>query len=156
MASAPGAKSRKGSQKMLPCYIGVTSEKDATGKKRSVTHYVLINDRVAPRLGLKGVVKKPGGSDTVEFGIVYKLNRRKPKQKGAGSVESKRYITYYKRKITVYCKAFVKNKQGKDVRESYTLNFPSGLPLSSIRKFLQNNCKNVIRYGTGSQLYQVR
>jgi hypothetical protein len=155
MASAPSAKRKKGSNKLLPCYLGVTKEKVA-GKVTSVTHYILIPERIATRLGLTAAVKKPGPSDSMEYGVVYKLNRKKPKKTGAGQVEAKRFIKQYKRKITLYCKAFVKNAQGKDVRESYTLGFPTGVPLTIIRKFLEKNCLNVVRFGTGSQLYQVR
>jgi hypothetical protein len=154
MASAPSAKRKKGLQKLLPCYIGITNHKDDKGKKFTSTHYVLINDRVATRLGLATATKKPGGSDASEFGIVYKKNRKRPK--GGPLVEAKRFLKQYKKKITLYCKGTVKNSAGKDVQESYTIGFPSGVPLALIRVFLQKNCPNVIRYGTGSELYQVR
>jgi hypothetical protein len=154
MASAPSAKVKKGFQKLLPCYIGITNGKDAKGKPSTTTHYVLINDRVANRLGITVAIKKPGGSDTLEFGVVYKKNRKRPK--GGSVVEAKRFLKQYKKKITLYCKGTVKNSIGKDVQESYSLSFPSGIPLALIRVFLQKNCPNVVRYGTGTQLYQVR
>jgi hypothetical protein len=155
MANAPGAKKKAGQQKLLPCYVGVTDGKDSKGVKTTHTHYVLIADRVATRLGIKGkAVKKPGSSDVVDNGVVYQTNRKKAK--GTGSVEAKRYLKQCEKKITIYCKGTVRNSKGKDVPETYSVGFPSGVPLRLIKKFLESNCPNVVRYGTGSQLYQVR
>jgi hypothetical protein len=155
MANAPSAKKKAGQSKLLPCYIGVTEGKDPKGVKTTHSHYVLIAERVATRLGIKGKsIKKPGGSDVIENGIVYQTNRKKAK--GTGKVEAKRFLKQYQKKIMLYCKGTVKNTKGKDVQETYSVSFPSGVPLRLIRKFLEDNCPNVVRYGTGNQLYQVR
>ncbi len=155
MASATSAKPKKGTKKLIPCYVGITDGQDAKGVKTTHTHYVLIDSKVASRIGIKGAsVKKPGGSDAVEHGVVYQTNRKKAK--GTGKVEAKRYLSQGKRKIKLYCKGTVKDKQNKQVQETYSVGFPLGVPLRLIKKFLQDHCPNVVRYGTGNELYQVR
>lgn len=156
MAASPSAKKKAGGgNKLIPCYIGVTDGKDSKGQKTSHTHYVEIDEEVAKRLGIKGKsIKKPGGSDRTENGIVYQTNRKKPK---GGTTEAKRALKQYKKTIILYCKGTVKNKKGKDVQESYSVGFPSGVPLRLVRKFLEDHCPNVARYQPKSgDLYQVR
>jgi hypothetical protein len=156
MANAPEARPKKGKRKLAPFYVGITQVKSLDKKNVSHTHYVLIDERVFGRLGLqRKQVAKPGGSDVINRNVVYQLNRKKSTG-DKKPVVAKRFITQSSKSITAYCKGFVKNKQGKDVPESYSIGFPSNVPLRLIIKFFKDFCFNVVRIGTGGNLYQVR
>jgi hypothetical protein len=153
MASAKIAKPGVGKQRLIPHYLGVTDGKNAKGKQVSITHYVVIDKSVGTQLGIKDSVKKPGGSDAYEHNVVHKKNKRNPR--GSALIEAKRYLKRCKRSIKLFCKGTV-TVNGKQVQETYIVGFPTGVPLRLIRKFLVEKCPNVVRYGTGTQLYQVR
>jgi hypothetical protein len=155
MAGAPITRT-KGRKKVLrPFYIGLTTGKDLKGKPYTHTHYVLIEALIAEQLGIKAKsIIKPGADAGVD-GVVIQTNRKKSRG-DKKPYEAKRYLQQCKKKITVYCKAFVKNAQGKDVPETYTIGFPSNVPLRLIRKFFEAKAPNVVRIGTGGNLYQVR
>jgi hypothetical protein len=156
MAAAPSAKSKPGQRLLLPFYCGITEGKDLQNKPYKHTHYVLIADKVATRLGIKSKsIVKPGAADAIVNGVVFQKNRKKSTG-DKKPVEAKRYLTQCKRAITAYCKSTVKNKAGKDVQETYSIGFPSNVPLRLIIKFFNINAPNVIRIGTGGNLYQVR
>jgi hypothetical protein len=156
MANAPSAKPKKGKRKLSPFYVGITQNKSLTNKITSHTHYVLIDERVVPQLGLKRKeVAKPGGSDVINKGIVYQLNRKKTTG-DKKAVTAKRFIIQSSKPITAYCKNYVRDKNGKEVQESYSIGFPSNVPLRLIIKFFKDFCFNVTSIGTGGNRYQVR
>jgi hypothetical protein len=156
MANAPSAKSAAGGSKLLPFYIGISTSNALVGKPVKHTHYVLIEAKKAARLGIKAKsIVKPGGQDLIENNIVYQTNRKK----SVGDkkpVEAKRVVKQYGRSITAYCKSKVKNKAGKEVAETYSIGFPSGVPLRLIIEFFNKQCPNVERINTGGNFYQVR
>ena len=156
MASAPSAKVKKGSRKLLPFYVGITEQKALDNKTYRHTHYVLINETVATRLGIKGKSKvKPGGTDTISDGLVFQKNHKK----GVGNKKvytTKRIVKQCQKSITVYCKGFVKNNKGKEVPESYSIGFATNIPLRTIIKFFFDIAPSVIKIGTGGNQYQVR
>jgi hypothetical protein len=156
MANAPSAKRKKGKQKLLPFYVGITEGKTLKNKAYKHTHYVLIDERVTTRLGIKGnSIVKPGGADEIFNGVVFQKNRKKSTG-DKKPYEAKRYITQCQKSITAYCKGFVKNKAGEDVQETYSIGFASNIPLRLIIKFFKDKAPNVTRIGTGGNLYQVR
>jgi hypothetical protein len=156
MAAAPSAKTKPGQRLLLPFYCGITEGRDLKNKPYKHTHYVLIADKVAARLGIKQKsIVKPGSADAIINGVVFQKNRKKSVG-DKKDVEAKRYIKQCKHKITAYCKTTVKNKLGKDVPETYSIGFPSNVPLRLIIKFFNLNAPNVVRIGTGGNLYQVR
>jgi hypothetical protein len=156
MANAPNAKIKKGKRKLLPFYVGVTDSKSLKNKASRHTHYVLIDQRVSTQLGIKNLgIVKPGGSDGLENGVVSQKNRKKSTG-DKKPVVAKRYLTQCQKSITVFCKNFVKNKAGVEVQESYSIGFPSNLPLSFIIKFFRDKAPNVVKISTGGNLYQVR
>jgi hypothetical protein len=156
MANAPSAKVKKGKQKLLPFYVGITKGKTLANKDYQHTHYVLIDERVTPRLGIKNQSKvKPGNADQINDGVVFQKNHKK----GVGDKKpytAKRVVSQCQKSITAYCRSFVTNKQGKQVPETYSIGFASSIPLRLIIKFFQDNAPNVIRIGTGGNQYQVR
>jgi hypothetical protein len=156
MTSAPSAKVKAGQRLLLPFYCGITEGKSLKNEPYKHTHYVLIEQKVAARLGIKAKsIVKPGAADAIVNGIVFQKNRKKSTG-DKKNVEAKRFLTQCKRKITVYCKSTVKNKAGKDVQETYSIGFPSNVPLRLIIKFFNINAPNVVKIGTGGNLYQVR
>lgn len=156
MANAPSAKVKKGKRKLLPFYVGVTDSKSLKNKASRHTHYVLIDQRVATQLGIKpNQIVKPGGSDGIQDGIVFQKNHKKSTGDKKNFI-MKRYLTQYQKSITAYCKNFVLTKAGKEVQESYSIGFPSSVPLSFIIKFFKIHAPNVVKIGTGNNLYQVR
>jgi hypothetical protein len=156
MANAPSAKVKKGKRKLLPFYVGITEGKTLKNKPYKHTHYVLIDERVTPRLGIKSQSKvKPGNTDQINDGVVFQKNRRK----SVGDKKpytAKRAVKQCQKSITAYCKSFVKNKQGEDVPETYSIGFASNIPLRLIIKFFKDNAPSVVRIGTGGNQYQVR
>jgi hypothetical protein len=156
MTSAISAKVKKGGRKLSAFYIGRTESKSLANKITKHTHYVLIDAKVAPQLGLKlKETVKPGGLDFARRGVVFQSDRKKTtgdKQ----PYQAKRFIKQSSKSITAYCKAYVKNKAGKDVQESYSIGFPSNVPLRLILKFFKDFCFNVTSIGTGNNRYQVR
>jgi hypothetical protein len=156
MASAPSAKRKAGQRLLLPFYCGITDSKPLKGPATRHTHYVLIEEKVAERLGIKSKsIVKPGGADAIVNGIVFQKNRKKTVG-DKKAVEAKRFIKQGKRTITAHCKGTVKNKAGKDVQETYSISFPSGVPLTLIIKFFNSNAPSVTRISTGGNLYMVR
>jgi hypothetical protein len=156
MAVAPSAKKGVGKQNLLPFYCGLTEGKDLKGKAYKHTHYVLIDERVCTRLGISGKgTSKPGAADTLTKGVIFQNNRKKTKG-NKKDITAKRYITQCSKSIKVYCKADVLNAQKKLVPETYTIGFASSIPLRLIIKFFKDKAPNVIRIGTGGNLYQVR
>jgi hypothetical protein len=156
MANAPSAKSARGSSKLLPFYVGVNTSKDLKGKSTSHTHYVMIEAKKANRLGIKSKsIVKPGGSDVIENNIVYQKNHKKSVG-DKKDYEAKRFVKQGHKPITAFCKGTVKTKTGKEVQETYSIGFPSNVPLRLIIAFFNKNCPNVVRIGTGGNLYQVR
>ena len=155
MAAAPITTAKSLKRLLKPFYIGQTTGKDLKNKPYSHTHYVLIESAVAERLGLKGKSLIKSGSDAGADGVVFQVQRKK----SVGDkkpYEAKRYLKQCKKKITLFCKGTVKNKKGKDVQETYSVGFPTNVPLRLIIKFLNKYAPNVIRIGTGGNLYQVR
>ena len=76
MTSAPSAKPGVGKKNLLPFYVGLTEGKDLKNKPSKHTHYVLIDERVATRLGIKGKgSSKPGAADTLSGGVIFQNNR---------------------------------------------------------------------------------
>jgi hypothetical protein len=156
MANAPSAKSARGASKLLPFYIGISDSKPLKGGTVKHTHYVMIEAKKAARLGIKGkFIVKPGGSDVIENNVVYQKNRKKSTG-NKQPVEAKRHVKQGHKPITAYCKGTVKTKAGKEVQETYSVGFPSNVPLRLIIAFFNKNCPNVERIGTGGNLYQVR
>jgi hypothetical protein len=155
MANAPSAKEKPGRQVLLPFYVGITESKDLKGQTSKHTHYVLIEKNKATRMGIKQAGTVKPGADAKVNGIVFQLNRKKATG-DKKPYEAKRYIKQCKRSITAYCKGTVKNKKGKDVQETYSIGFPSGVPIRLIRQFFEKTAPNVVRIGTGGNLYQVR
>jgi hypothetical protein len=156
MANAPSAKIKKGKRKLLPFYVGVTDSKSLKNKASRHTHYVLIDERVTTQLGIKGTgIVKPGGSDGIKDGVVFQKNHKKSTGDKKPFV-AKRYLTQCQKSITAYCKNYVKNKAGVEVQESYSIGFPSNVPLNFIIKFFKEKAPNVVKIGTGGNLYQVR
>jgi hypothetical protein len=156
MANAPSAISKAGQRRLLPFYCGVTESKPLTGAAVKHTHYVLIDEKKAFRMGIKAKsIVKPGGADSIQNGIVFQKNRKKSTG-DKKPVEAKRHITQCQKSITVFCKGTVKNKKGKEVQETYSVGFPSNVPLRNIIEFFNKNAANVMRIGTGGNLYQVR
>jgi hypothetical protein len=156
MTAAPSAKRKPGERLLLPFYCGITKGKTLQNKPYQHTHYVLIEEKVAGRLGIKGKsIIKPGSSDAIVNGVVFQKNRKK----SVGNkqpVEAKRYIQQCQKSITAICKGTVKNKAGKEVQETYSIGFPSSVPLALIIKFFNEKASNVVRISTGGNLYQVR
>jgi hypothetical protein len=155
MAAAPITTAKSLKRLLKPFYIGQTTGKDLKNKPYSHTHYVLIEATVAERLGLKGKSLIKSGADAGVDGVVFQVARKK----SVGDkkpYEAKRYLKQCKKKITLFCKGTVKNKKGKDVQETYSVGFPTNVPLRLIIKFLNKYAPNVIRIGTGGNLYQVR
>jgi hypothetical protein len=156
MANAPSAKVKAGQQKLLTFYVGLTESKSLQGGKATKhTHYVLIDEKKALRLGTKGKGTVKPGSDAKVNGIIIQTGKKKSTG-DKKSFEAKRYITQYSKSITAFCKGRVKNSKGKDVQETYSIGFPSNVPIRLIIEFFKKNCPNVVRIGTGGQLYQVR
>jgi hypothetical protein len=156
MTSAPSAKPGVGKKNLLPFYVGLTEGKNLKNKPYKHTHYVLIDERVATRLGIKGKgSSKPGAADTLSGGVIFQNNRKKAKG-GKTDITAKRYITQCTKSITVYCKASVINSQKKLVPESYSIGFASSVPLRLIIKFFKDKAPSVLRIGTGGNMYQVR
>jgi hypothetical protein len=156
MTAAPSAKKGVGKQNLLPFYCGLTEGKDLKNKPYKHTHYVLIDKRVCTRLGITGNgTSKPGAADTLSNGVIFQNNRKKTKG-NKKDVAAKRYITQCRKSITVYCKASVLNSQKKLVPESYSIGFATSIPLRLIIKFFKDKAPNVVRIGTGGNLYQVR
>jgi hypothetical protein len=155
MAAAPITTAKSLKRILKPFYLGQTTGKDSKGKPYSHTHYVVIEATVAERLGIKGKsIIKPGGDAGID-GIVMQLQRKKSTG-DKKPYEAKRYLKQCKKKITLFCKSTVKNKKGKDVQETYSVGFPTNVPIRLIIKFLNAKAPNVIRIGTGGNLYQVR
>jgi hypothetical protein len=156
MATAPSAKRGLGKRNLLPFYCGLTEGKDLKNKPYKHTHYVLIDERVATRFGItvKGS-SKPGAADTLAKGVVFQNNRKKTKG-DKKDITAKRYLTQCSKSIKVECKASVLNAQKKLVPESYSIGFPSNVPLRLIIKFFKDKAPNVVRIGTGGNLYSVR
>lgn len=156
MANAPSAKSGAGKSKLLPFYVGISTGKTLAGVETKHTHYVLIEAKKAARLGIKAKsIVKPGGADIIENNVVYQKNRKKStgdKQ----PVEAKRVVTRGSKSITAHCKSKVKTKAGKEVAETYSVGFPSNVPLRLIINFFNKQCPNVERINTGGNFYQVR
>jgi hypothetical protein len=156
MANNPIAKPKRGKRELNPYYCGITEGKDLKGTAYRHTHYVLIEKLTAKQLGIKAdFILKFGGTDSNNRGVITQSNR-KPSKKGGKLVTAKRYITQCSKSITAYCKGVVKNSKGKDVSETYSIGFPSNVPLRLIIKFFKTNCLNVIRIGTGGNFYQIR
>jgi hypothetical protein len=156
MANAPSAKPKKGKRKLSPFYVGLTEGKDLKNRLYKHTHYVLIDERVVPQLGLKRKeLLKPGSTDFSRKGVVFQSNHKKSKG-DKKTFTMKRFITQSSKPITAYCKAYVKDKKGNDVQESYSIGFPSNVPLRLIIKFFKDFCFNVTSIGTGGNRYQVR
>jgi hypothetical protein len=156
MAASPSSKTKPGQRLLLPFYCGITKGKTLKNVDYQHTHYVLIAEKVASRLGIKKTsIVKPGSADAIVNGIVFQKNRKKSTG-DKKAVEAKRYLTQCKHKITAYCKATVANKAGDRVQETYSIGFPSGVPLRLIIKFFKDNAPNVVRIGTGGNLYMVR
>lgn len=156
MANALNAKIKKGKQKLLPFYVGVTDSKSLKNKASRHTHYVLIDQRVATQLGMKSLgIVKPGNSDSLIDGVVFQKNRKKTVG-DKKAVTAKRFITQCQKSIKVICNKFVKNKAGEEVPESYSIGFPSNVPLSFIIKFFKDKAPNVIKISTGGNSYQIR
>jgi hypothetical protein len=155
MAAAPITTAKSLKKLLKPFYIGQTTGKDLKGKPYSHTHYVVIEAAVAERLGIKGKSLIKPGADAGVDGIVMQLQRKKSTG-DKKPYEAKRYLKQCKRKIIVFCKGTVKNKQGKDVQETYSIGFPTNVPLRLIIKFFNKYAPNVVRIGTGGNLYQVR
>jgi hypothetical protein len=154
MANAPSAKPKKGKQNLLPFYVGITEGKNLKGEPYKHTHYVRIEELKAARLGIKSKsIVKFGGTDVIQQGVVYQNNRKKTKG-DKKAVTAKRHITQYHKPITAYCKELVINSKRKRVVETYTIGFPSSVPLRLIIKFFKTNCPNVVRIGTGGNFYQ--
>jgi hypothetical protein len=154
MANAPSAKPKKGKQNLLPFYVGITEGKNLKGETYKHTHYVLIEELKAIRLGIKSKsIIKFGGSDSIQSGVIIQHNHKKIKG-DKKNFSAKRYITQYHKPITAYCKELVVNSKKKRVVETYTIGFPSSVPLRLIIKFFKTNCPNVVRIGTGGNLYQ--
>jgi hypothetical protein len=78
MAAAPSAKSKPGQRLLLPFYCGITEGKDLKNQPYKHTHYVLIAEKVAARLGIKQKsIVKPGSADAIVNGVVFQKNRKK-------------------------------------------------------------------------------
>jgi len=154
MAASSSGKAGAGLHKLLPFFVGITKHKPLKGAETQTTHYVAIEQKVASRLGTKskGTAKTNGGADVLENNIVYQTNRKGKK----GNHTAKRVVGRCGKPITAYLNTTVKQKNGKEVPESYTIGFPSGVPLGLIIKFFRDNCPNVVRIGTGGNMYQVR
>jgi hypothetical protein len=155
MAAAPITQAKGRKVSLRPFYIGLTTGKDLKGKPYTHTHYVLIESLVAEQLGIKNKSIIKPGSDAGVDGVVIQTNHKKSRG-DKKPYEAKRYLQRCKKKITVICKGTVKNKQNKDVQETYSIGFPSNVPIRLIRKFFEKYAPNVIRIGTGGNLYQVR
>jgi hypothetical protein len=156
MAAALSAKPKKGKRQLSPFYIGTTQSKSLTNKIVSHTHYVLIDGKVVTQLGLKlKQTAKPGGLDFIRNGLVFQSNRKKTTGDKRPMV-AKRFVQQSSKPITAYCKTYVKDRNGKEVQESYSIGFPSNVPLRLIIKFFKDFCFNVTSIGTGSNRYQVR
>jgi hypothetical protein len=140
----------------LPFYVGITEGKTLKNKAYKHTHYVLIESKVATRLGIKNQSKvKPGNADTINDGVVFQKNRKK----SVGNKKvytAKRVVKQRQKSITVHCKAFVKNTKGEEVPESYSIGFATSIPIRTIVKFFFDNAPSVIKIGTGGNQYQVR
>ena len=155
MAAAPITQAKGRKVSLRPFFIGLTKGKDLKGKDYTHTHYVLIESLVAEQLGIKKKsIIKPGADAGVD-GIVFQVARKKSRG-DKKPYEAKRNLQRGKKEITVFCKGTVKNKQGKDVQETYTIGFPRSVPLRLIRGFFAKEAPNVVRIGTGGNLYQVR
>jgi hypothetical protein len=156
MASAPSAKPKKGTRTLSPFYIGISTSKSLANEQTKHIHYVLIESKVVPQLGLKlKQTVRPGGLDFVRNGVVFEANHKK----GTGNKQpypAKRFIKQSSKPITAYCKGYIKNKKGKEVQESYTIGFPSNVPLGLIIRFFKDFCFNVTSIGTGNNRYTVR
>ena len=153
MASSPSAKKGVGKQKLLPFYCGITEGKSLKGVAYKHTHYVLIDERVSTRLGIKSKgISKPGAADIISRGVVFQNNRKK-KTGNKKDIVARRVITQSSKPITAYCKASVLNNQKKLVPETYSIGFPSNVPIRLIIKFFQANCPNVARISTGGNMY---
>lgn len=156
MTAASSAKPGVGKRNLLPFYVGITRGKNLKGVAYAHTHYVLIDQKVADRLGIKAKgSSKPGATDTLLRGFIYQNNRKKTKG-DKENIVSKRYITQNSKPITVTCKELVLNSKQKLVSETYTIGFPSSVPLRLIIQFFNKNAPKVIRIGTGGKSYQVR
>ena len=156
MTSAPSAKPGVGKKNLLPFYVGLTEGKDLKNKPYKHTHYVLIDERVATRLGIKGKgSSKPGAADTLSKGVIFQNNRKQTKG-DKKDITAKRHITQCTKSITVYTKILILNSKGKYVHESYSIGFASSIPLRTIIKFFKDKAPNVLRLGTGGKMYQVR
>jgi hypothetical protein len=153
MTAAASGKAGIGNRKLMPFYVGISEHKSLANVVSKHTHYVMIEQKVAVRLGLKQKgSSKPGGSDVLEANLVHQTNRKGKK----GTHTAKRVISQGKRKITAHLDTTVKNKAGKEVTETYSMGFPSGVPLRLIIKFFKDNCPRVARINSSGNMYQVR
>jgi hypothetical protein len=156
MASSPSAKRVVGSRNLLPFYVGITEGKDLKGTAYKHTHYVLIDEAVATRLGIRAKgISKPGAADLLIKGQILQTNRKKAKG-DKKPITARRYITQSSKTIIVECKELVINSKRQRVQESYSIGFPSNVPLRLIIKFFATNCPNVQRISTGGNYYQVK
>lgn len=156
MANAPSAKAGVGQKKLLPFYVGISDHKSLTGVVTKHTHYVMIEAKKAARLGIKSKgLSKPGAADVLENNVIYQTNRKKSTG-DKKDVTAKRPVKQGHKSITAYLSTTVKTKKGKEVTETYSIGFPSSVSLGLILKFFKANCPNVVRIGSGGNLYQVR
>ena len=155
MASAQVAKRKVGSRNLLPFYVGITEGKDLKGVPYKHTHYVLIDAVVATQLGIKAKgLSKPGAADLLVKGQILQTNRKKAKG-DKQPVTARRYITQSSKPILAECKQLIVNSKQKRVQESYSIGFPSNVPLRLIIKFFKTYCPNVQRISTGGNFYQI-
>jgi hypothetical protein len=156
MAVAKEARVKQG-EKYYPYYVGTSTHRPLEGGLVRHTHYVLIREAVAKRLGMR-VAALVKGTDTNRDGVVFNRERKagsnaKDKTK---KVLAKRYIERGGGKIiTVYCDKMVQNKAGKYVQESYQIGFPSGVSIDMIRTFFVKTTKNVVKIKAKGSAYPV-
>jgi hypothetical protein len=156
MAKDPKIKIGVGDRRLQPYFIGTTDGKNAKNVAVKHTHYVLIETWKAAKLGIsKKAILREGLDSTVD-GVVFRNTNRKTTQTNKKG-KAKRHIERGGRAIEMYLNNRVKSKDGlKESWETYTVGFPSGVPLRVILKFIRDNCSKVVRINTGSNFYGVR
>lgn len=146
---------RTDNKALSPYYLGAQTATKKGGKLSS--HYVMISPLVAPRLGIKGkATRKP--TDKLLGGAIFDTNRTYSKGEGAGKgkTNAKRFIEQGSKPVDLYTGNYVKNAKGKDVKEFYTVGFPSSLTMVNIIFFVNKQMPLVKYMKHGGRTYVSR